>query len=194
MAAEPLKRATSIAASLAGFLCAPLLHAAPTDVSSRASSAPRPSVVIDASWQDVPDRDGTSGVRHLTYVDQSYPVGATLADFHRLIPFHRLAVLLDRNLLEAIPQLERGVTGLVRAAGGEGVVVPAQGGVNDILASLPAGVDAVYLTPLSAMPESEYARLIAGLNARRLPTLSYTADVSSYFTSISRRRCSCCNQ
>jgi outer membrane protein TolC len=54
--------------------------------------------------------------------------------------------------------------------------VPALDRSDRILAALPPGVDAVYLTPLPAMTEGEYARLIAGLNARRLPTLSYTAD------------------
>jgi hypothetical protein len=52
-------------------------------------------------------------------VDQSYPVGSTLADFHRLIPFRKLAILLDRDLLQAIPQLKASATALVREAGAQ---------------------------------------------------------------------------
>jgi outer membrane protein TolC len=133
-------------------------------------------IIIDAGWQDIPQKDGASGVRHLAYVDQSYPVGSTLADFHRLIPFRKLAVVLDRDLLAAIPQLEKRAAELVREAGGEAAIVPAHDSSAAILAALPGGVDAVYLTPLAAMSDIELGRLIAGLNGRRLPTLSYTAD------------------
>jgi outer membrane protein len=37
-------------------------------------------------------------------------------------------------------------------------------------------VDAVYLTPLPALSNDDYARLLAELINRRIPTLSYTAD------------------
>jgi outer membrane protein len=145
---------------------------------ARGGEPPKPAiagVIIDASWQGIPQRDDASGVRRLAYVDQSYAVGSTLADFHRLIPFHKLAVLLDQNLLAAIPQLESNASALVRAAGADAAIVPARGGADQILAALPAGVDAVYLTPLPAMTDAELTRLIAGLNARRLPSLSYLA-------------------
>jgi outer membrane protein len=146
---------------------------------ARAGSPPKPAIaaiVIDATWQDIPERNGASGVRNLAYVDQSYPVGSTLADFHRLIPFRKLAVLLDRDQVEAIPQLEAGAAGLVRAAGAEAVIVRAGGSSQEILEALPKDVDAVYLTPLSDMSDEELARLLAGLTHRRLPTLSYLAD------------------
>jgi len=148
-------------------------------VLASSGSPPKPSIagwIIDAAWQGIPQEHGASGVRRLTYIDQSYPVGGTLADFFRLIPFHKLAVLLDRGLLQAIPGLAPGATELVRSAGGEAAIVAAGGDPDSIIASLPAGVDAVYLTPLIAMSEAEYGRLINGLAERRLPTLSYTAD------------------
>jgi outer membrane protein len=144
-----------------------------------AGAPPKPAIagiIIDASWQGIPQREGTSGVRGLAYVDESYSVSSTLADFHRLIPFHKLAVLLDRDLLEAIPQLEANATALVRAAGADATIVLSRGNPEEILAALPAGVDAVYLTPIPAMTDEALARLLAGLNARRLPTLSYLVD------------------
>jgi outer membrane protein TolC len=140
---------------------------------------PKPAIaamVIDASWEGLPQKDGVSGVANLTYVDQSYPVGSTLVDFHRLIPFRKLAVLLDQNLLRAVPAVEAGAAAIVRAAGGDVAIVPAGQEADGILAALPAGVDAVYLTPLPLASDAELRKLIAGLNARHLPTLSYTAD------------------
>jgi outer membrane protein TolC len=115
-------------------------------------------------------------VRNLAYVDQSYSVRTTLADFHRLIPFRRLAVVLDSQLVAAIPRVDSGAAELVRAAGAEAAILPAGNRADAILAALPSGVDAVYLTPLPAMPEAELTLLLDGLAARRLPVLSYLVD------------------
>jgi hypothetical protein len=128
--------------------------------------------VIDASWQGIAQRDGASGVRHLTYVDQSYPIGRTLADFHQLIPFRKLAVLLDRDLLDAIPQVRAGAAGLVTEVGAEAAIIPARDDAEAILRAIPADVDAVYLTPLPRMTDAGLTRLLAELSARRLPSLS----------------------
>src|SRR5262249_18238488 len=132
-------------------------------------------VVIDASWQGIPLHDGLSCVRNVVYVDQSSSVGNTLVDFPRLIPFHKLAVLLDQDLLAAIPQLKTNATALVHAAGAEAAIVPSGGNPDEILSALPAGTDAVYLAPLPAMTDEGLTRLLSSLNALRLPTLSYLA-------------------
>jgi len=134
-------------------------------------------VVIDASWQKIPQKEGSSGVPNLAYVDQSYPVGSTLVDFHRILPFRKLAILLDRDQLQAIPQLKTSAIKLVRdAVKAQAAVIPGARSADQILAALPPDVDAVYLTPLASMTEGEYGRLIAALNTRKLPTLSYMAD------------------
>jgi outer membrane protein TolC len=146
---------------------------------ARSETLPKPAiagVVTDATWQGIPQRDGTSGVHNLTYVDQSYHVGRTLADFHRMFPFRKLAVLLDRDVVTAIPQLEQGAADLVREAGAEAVIVQVGSRADEALKALPAGVDAVYLTPMPKMPDEEVAALLAGLNQRRLPTLSYLVE------------------
>jgi outer membrane protein len=146
---------------------------------AHSESLPKPGVagvVIDAAWQDIPQREGTSGVHNLTYVDQSYHVGRTLADFHRMIPFRKLAVLLDRDVLAAIPQLEQGAADLVREAGAEAVIVRAGHRADETLKAIPAGVDAVYVTPIPAMSNEELSALLAGLSQRRLPTLSYLVE------------------
>lgn len=143
---------------------------------ARSTNLPKPAIaamVVNAAWQDLPERDGASGVRNLTYVDQSYSIGTTLADFHRLIPFHRIAVVLDSQIVVAMPRLESGAAELARTVGAEAVIVRAGRHAADILSSLPPGVDAVYLTPIAAMADAELALLLEGLNARRLPTVSH---------------------
>jgi outer membrane protein TolC len=146
---------------------------------ARASSGNKPAIaatIVDASWQGIPGKDGSSGVRNLAYIDEAYALSGTIAGFHRLVPFRRMAILLDPELLRAVPALEANARDLVRSTGADAVVVPARGTADQILAALPAGTDAVYLTVFPALSEAETARLIAELNARRLPTLSHMAD------------------
>jgi outer membrane protein len=146
---------------------------------ARAGEPLRPAIaasIVDATWQGIPRKDDASGVRRLTYVDDSYAVSGTIADFHRMLPFRRMAILLDPELLKAIPQLEANARDLVRATGADAAVVPARGNADQILAELPPGTDAVYLTVLPALSAEETGRLIAGLNARRLPTLSHMVN------------------
>ena len=133
------------------------------------------ATIVDASWQGIPQKDGASGVRNLAYLDESYALSGTIADFHRLIPFRRMAILLDPELLRAVPELETNARDLVRSAGADAAVVPVRGSADQILAALPAGTDAVYFTVFPALSERETARLIAGLSARRLPSLSHMA-------------------
>ena len=155
------------------------LGAIGSDLLVRGGSPPKPvigAIVIDAAWQGLPQTDGVSGVRNLTYVDQSYPVGSTLVDFQRIIPFKKLALVIDRDMLQAIPGLDSSARAMVRAAGAETVVIPAEATASGILNALPPDIDAVYLSPSSSMREEEYRTLLAGLHARRLPTLSYVAD------------------
>jgi outer membrane protein TolC len=138
------------------------------------------ATIIDATWQGTPRKDGASGVRNLAYVDETYALSGTIADFRRIIPFRRMAILLDPELLRAVPGLDSNARALVRSAGADAEVVPARGTADQILAALPGGIDAVYLTVYPALSQAEMARLITGLAARRLPTLSHmAADVAA---------------
>ena len=71
---------------------------------ARAGEPRKPAIaatIVDASWQGIPQEDGASGVRNLAYVDESYALSGAIADFYRMIPFRRIAVLLDPELLRA---------------------------------------------------------------------------------------------
>lgn len=133
-------------------------------------------VLIDASWQKAPEKNGSSGVSRLTYVNQSYDVGRALDDFRRLIPFRKLAVVIDRQQLAAIPELQEQVTASVLAAGAQVTVVPADSSAGAILAAIPADVDAVFLAPLMQLGDGALAELLSGIKGRRLPTLAYSNE------------------
>jgi len=100
------------------------------------------ATIVDAGWQGIPEKDGASGVHNLAYVDESYALSGTVGDFHGMIPFRRMAVLLDPELLAVIPELAGNVRYLVRGANAGAVVVPARGTADQILAALPASPSA----------------------------------------------------
>jgi outer membrane protein TolC len=134
------------------------------------------AVIVDAAWQGIPQHEGASGVRRLTYVDETYSVDSTLGSFRRLRPCRRLALLLDAELLAAIPALATNASAHVQAAGAVAVIVPVRNSAAEPLAAVPGDADAVYLTPLPGMDDAELGRLVGGLTSRRLPVLSYLAD------------------
>jgi hypothetical protein len=126
---------------------------------ARAGSPPKPAIaaaVIDVTWQGIPLREGSSGVPRLAYVEQqSYSVASTVADFHRLVPFRKIAVLLDRNVLAAIPGLQAGAVELVRGVGAEVAVVPVGGSASEALPAIPADADAAAVEPTAeATPDA----------------------------------------
>jgi ABC-type uncharacterized transport system substrate-binding protein len=132
------------------------------------------ALVVDATLQHLPMQAGTSGVRNLCYIDVAYTATRTLRLFHELIPFRRLAILIQPGVLDAIPQLKA----LASAQAAELDVtidfVPVTGSAGEALGAIPVGADAVYLAPLEQLPEGTLDSLIQGLIQRRLPTFSYT--------------------
>ncbi len=132
--------------------------------------------MIDAAWQHAPEAHGSSGVPRLTYVSQSYDIGRALADFRRLVPFTRLAVVIQREQLRLIPSIEGEVKEAVQAAGATATIVAADSLASAIVAGVPSDVDAVFLAPLLQLNDADLASLLTGLNSRRLPTLAYAND------------------
>lgn len=129
--------------------------------------------VIDAELQAFPRADGTSGARSLTYLDERYSVRRAIEQFRSIISFRSLAALIDPAVLDAVPMLRDRAARDMSAAGGEIAFVPVTTSAESALAALPAGTDAVYISPLFQLPHSEFDVLLAGLNGRKLPTFSY---------------------
>jgi outer membrane protein len=144
---------------------------------ARRGSLPKPGIaalIIDAALEGLPTQDGTSGTRNLSYVNVAYDASRTLQLFHDLVPFRHLAVLIHPGLLEAIPELRDLGVERAQALGTTITFVPVTRSAAQVLRSLPADVDAAYLTPLEELPTPALDSLISGLTVRRMPTFSYT--------------------
>jgi outer membrane protein len=129
-------------------------------------------VVADAVLQAFPRSGEASGKANFTYIAGDHTVGADLAAFHRLVGYRDLAIIADRVLLEALPELPQLVAEVQARLDVRLTAVAADTRAADVLARLPATADAVYVPPLPRFDDSELAALAAGLVARDLP--SYT--------------------
>ncbi|MDH3689924.1 MAG: TolC family protein [Gammaproteobacteria bacterium] len=136
---------------------------------------PKPSIaaiIIDADLQGLPVDDGTSGVRNLNYLAQFKNTERDVEVFRQLVSFDKLAVLVDKAIMQAMPQLEEKGRLIAKENGIDLHIAPVSDSADEALAAIPADAQAVYVTPLQRFSQLEFNKLIDGLIARRLPSFS----------------------
>lgn len=146
-----------------------------SDIACRRGPLPKPTIataVVDAELQGLPRRDAGSGVRNLAYLNIPSAVERDLRVLSEVAPFEHLAIVVNGYIAEALPSLAGGL----RRAGGAGraapAIVAAGASARETLAAIPADADAVYLLPLFEFSEAALDTLVAGINARKLPSIS----------------------
>jgi outer membrane protein TolC len=131
--------------------------------------------VLDPSLQDIPRQGAASGVSNFVYLTR--PENRDLATLAEAVAFQRLAVLMNASAVAEMPGLDRRVEQLVAQAGAEAVVVPVGDDVRLALDSIEAaGVDAVYVLPLSRVSSAAFELLAEGLVELGLPSLSWFGE------------------
>jgi len=141
---------------------------------ARRAALPKPVIaplVIDPVLQGYPLVEGHSGRRNFTYVADFQSVANEVRAFHEIVGFRNMVALVNDSLLVALPQLATKATELAAALNVRIGIVRVAGDVNAVLASIPEGVDAVYVTPLR-FTDAQLHELALGLAARKLPTFS----------------------
>jgi outer membrane protein len=141
---------------------------------ARLTVLPKPVIaplVIDPVLQGYPLAEGRSGRRNFAYVADFQSVGNEVRSFHQIVGFRHLVALVDESIIGALPQLGGKATELAAALNVRIDVVRVGADVDAALAGIPAGADAVYVTPLR-FDEKQVNELAAGLIARKLPTFS----------------------
>jgi outer membrane protein TolC len=92
-----------------------------------------------------------------------------------LVPFKNLAVLIDRNFSQTIPNPDDFRKTVHQVAGDFGVVVNSvmvDTTADAALAALPPKTDAVFVFPLIRLDSKEFQKLVGGLIRRKLPSYS----------------------
>ena len=141
---------------------------------------PKPVVsafVLDPESQGFPivrNADGVrvSGVSNLNYVAFSADHSEEIRRFRQVAPFARLAYLVNETLLAATPVMGTNLRRRAAALGIEAEIIGVGSSLEAAIAAIPAGAEAVYVTPLTQLPPGDFDRLIRALIDRRLPTFS----------------------
>lgn len=144
-------------------------------LAARRQNLPKPVIaplVIDPQLQGIPPRGLASGADNLNYLTFPADLRQDLRAFRQLVPFTRLALLLDRSAGEAIPGLPDYYREAASAAGVEAQIVSVERRAPQVLEALPVGVEAVFIPLPLKLPPEEFAHLAAGLRERHLPSFS----------------------
>ncbi|MDH3253140.1 MAG: hypothetical protein OEM41_10135, partial [Ignavibacteria bacterium] len=136
---------------------------------------PKPVVAPFAVYpriQNFPRDGGTSGTKNLSYITFPSDVLRDIRVFRTLGSFERLVILFNKSFHDGTPGLSENVLEQVRESGLDAVSLMVDSSAERVLDALPPDVQAVYITPLLMLDDSAFARLISGLNSRKLPTFS----------------------
>lgn len=135
--------------------------------------------IVDRELQQAPYENGASGRSNLVYVSMDADVYRDLVVFREVVPFTRLAFLLDAATLQAIPGARAEITAITRELSIEASFVEVAADAAAALEAIPAGTEAAYVGPLLRLPSAEFESLVAGLVRLRLPSFASSghADV-----------------
>jgi outer membrane protein TolC/ABC-type uncharacterized transport system substrate-binding protein len=130
------------------------------------------AIVLDRKLQNLPFKDGASGVKNLVYIDSFLSFERDIRAFRDMVPFRNLAILVSEMGLETVPWL----TGEVRRIGYEYTIdltlVEVGSSADRALAHLSPEMDAAFLFPLAQLPARDFRKLLYGLIQLRLPSFS----------------------
>jgi outer membrane protein TolC len=133
------------------------------------------SAVVDAEFQGLPEKDGTSGVKNLNYISPLRDRQRGLKAFREIVPFKNLAFLVDRLFAQTIPKINE-IEELVRQTAVDAAVlvypIVVDTSADEALAALPPETDAVFVAPLIRLSSEEFQEFVAGLIERKLPSFS----------------------
>ena len=132
--------------------------------------------ISDRGLQSLPYQNGVSGKRNLSYVSLDVDIQRDLVAFHEIVPFSRLAFLLDGAISEAIPGARIEVDRVAKELGARVTQVAVQTSAAQALAAIPKDTQAVYVGPLPGLSSEAYARLVAGLIERRIPSFAFEGE------------------
>jgi len=137
---------------------------------------PKPVVapfISNQGLQKLPYKNGTSGKHNLSYVSLDVDIERDLKAFRKIVPFTRLAFLIDSEIAKAIPGVRNEVTRVARKLGITITAVTGTDTATAILTAIPENTQAVYVGPLPGLSDKQYQKLVAGLIDRHLPSFAF---------------------
>jgi outer membrane protein len=131
-------------------------------------------IVLDVDLQGLPQKDGASGVKNLSYTALPNPFRSDLEMFQRIVPFKKLALLTAPYYGgTTLQEFQQRFPQVVKDLGLELQRIYVGESAREALAKLEPDVEAVYLPPLQHLSAEEHDRLIKGLIGCKLPSFSH---------------------
>ena len=132
-----------------------------------------PSQIREVTSPGEPERVLVSGVRNLSYLPLGIDYLRDVEAFREVVGFERLTVLVLAAWGELGIDLERLIRQDLAGIGINDVdLIPVGSSFDQALAAIPSNAEAVYITPLPAVGEADFRRLVEILKQRRLPSFS----------------------
>ncbi|MCP4582436.1 MAG: hypothetical protein GY839_12565, partial [candidate division Zixibacteria bacterium] len=129
--------------------------------------------IVDAHMQNVPSKDGTSGIKNLNYLTAISNIANDLEIFLEIVPFENIVFLINKPFWESLHECKSEMHG-AEHLGLTFTQIPVSESAEEALKAIPENTEAVYLGVLPLLGQSEYEKLIAGLIKKRLPNFALT--------------------
>lgn len=137
---------------------------------------PKPVIattIINPQLQKLPlSSKNTSGVNNLTYLVSPYVPKRDLEVFHNLYPFKKVGILLSEEIMQAMPFVKTYFEQKTKDIGASYQLISTGTKAQTALNKLGKDLDAIYLGAVFRMSDEETQKLIAGVNAKKLPSFS----------------------
>jgi outer membrane protein TolC len=141
----------------------------------RRGDLPKPVLapfVLDAELQGLPQKDGASGVKNLSYTSFPNPFHRDLKMFQRIVPFRKVALVSAPYYRDSLRDFGKRFPAIARELKLKTQRIEVGQSAKEALGQLDPDVEAVYLAPLQHLSPEEQDRLIKGLIGCKLPSFS----------------------
>lgn len=133
--------------------------------------------IADAQLQAIPlTPQKTSGVPNLNYVMIPRSARADIEQFHQMVAFNHLGIVVNEEILTALPGLEDRMAQQFDPAFGRYRLIPLSD-IHSFLDSFPNDLDAVFLGMLYQYPQEQMDRLLERVSDLKLPSFSMRGEV-----------------
>ena len=135
---------------------------------------PKPVIaahIYNASMQKIRQKNGTSGVKNLSYIDMNLDIGQHIDKYQEIKTFKKLHLLMSPYMLKGIPQLADSLKIQTNKAGVDLKILPSNIKAGEIANRL-KDAEAVYVAPLPDLPDEHQCMLIARINELKVPTMA----------------------
>ena len=129
--------------------------------------------IINPQLQGLSIDENGSGIDNLSYITYPADFQRDITTFREIVPFDKLAILVSRGVIDAIPELITNAENQLQSLGLEVNIVPVDTSVTSALAAIPENTEAVYIAPLRRISADDFKRLANGLIQQKLPSFSF---------------------